>query len=360
MRNVALRALKMPNTHRLELPRRFTPTLTDVVIVHVAGPDVRHNIGGWPSVGFRERWQWRSPPAAANRERDCPRLEPSQQMQRATKQMEKPSPIASIRPREPGSVIDRNSTTDLMLASVPSLRAFAISLCGKVDRADDLVQAALLQALAHIDSFEPGSMIAWLITILRNIYRSEHRKRWREVEDSDGSHAATLTSQPDQASGLEFREFLAALGTLPPEQREALILVGASGLSYEEAAEICGCAIGTVKSRIHRARARLCELLPSRGEETRIRRRSQLQHAQDDRALGHDIASKCEARNAHGGADSSTVARKAPPNVYTPPPRRWRPVVSAGTSAPDLQFHSRRRNGPAGPFPLHISHHQSQ
>jgi RNA polymerase sigma-70 factor, ECF subfamily len=258
---------------------------------------------------------------------------------RATDHMEKPGSIASSRPRESRSVIDRNSTTDLMLASVPALRAFAISLCGNVDRADDLVQAALLQALSHIDSFQPGSMIAWLITILRNIYRSEHRKRRREVRDSDGSYAATLTSQPDQTSGLEFREFLAALGTLPPDRREALILVGASGLSYEEAAEICGCATGTIKSRVHRARARLCELLPLRGEQAGIRQRSQLRHAEDDRAFGQDIASKCEgvheeARSAYRGAGTPMVARKLPPNMCTPPPRRWRPIISAGTSAP--------------------------
>lgn len=185
-------------------------------------------------------------------------------MRRATEHMKRPGPIASSLPRESRLVIDRNSTTELMLASVPALRAFAISLCGKVDRADDLVQAALLQALSHIDSFQPGSMRAWLITILRNIYRTEHRKRWREVQDSEGSYAATLTSQPDQTSGLEFRELLAALGRLPPDQREALILVGVSGLSYEEAAEICGCAIGTIKSRVHRARARLRELLHCR------------------------------------------------------------------------------------------------
>jgi RNA polymerase sigma-70 factor (ECF subfamily) len=151
---------------------------------------------------------------------------------------------------------------DVMLAAVPGLRAFAISLCGNVDRADDLVQEALLRALANLRSFEPGTnMSAWLFTILRNLFRSEYRKRRREVEDADGSYAAQLTSLPEQTGRLEMGEFREALKLLPPEQRESLILVGASGFSYEEAAQICGCAVGTIKSRVNRARSRLAEIL---------------------------------------------------------------------------------------------------
>ena len=151
---------------------------------------------------------------------------------------------------------------DTMLSAVPSLRAFGISLCGNVDRADDLVQETLLRALANIDSFQPGTnMSAWLFTILRNLFRSEYRKRRREVEDTDGSYAETLKSQPEQTSRVEFEEFRTALNKLPDDQREALILVGASGFSYEEAAEICGCAVGTIKSRVNRARTRLSHLL---------------------------------------------------------------------------------------------------
>jgi RNA polymerase sigma-70 factor (ECF subfamily) len=154
------------------------------------------------------------------------------------------------------------SVRDAVLAAVPSLRAFAISLSGNVDRADDLVQETMLRALANIDSFQPGSnMSAWLFTILRNLFRSEYRKRRREVEDADGSYAETLKSQPEQASRVEFEEFRAALNKLPQDQREALILVGASGFSYEETAEICGCAVGTIKSRVNRARNRLAELM---------------------------------------------------------------------------------------------------
>jgi RNA polymerase sigma-70 factor (ECF subfamily) len=154
------------------------------------------------------------------------------------------------------------SVREAMLAAVPSLRAFAISLSGNVDRADDLVQETLLRAMANIDSFQPGTnMSAWLFTILRNLFRSEYRKRRREVEDTDGSYADTLKSQPEQHGRVEFEEFRTALAKLPSDQREALLLVGASGFSYEEAAAICECAVGTIKSRVNRARTRLAELL---------------------------------------------------------------------------------------------------
>ena len=149
-----------------------------------------------------------------------------------------------------------------MLTAVPSLRAFAISLSGNIDRADDLVQETLLRAMANIDSFQPGTnMSAWLFTILRNHFRSEYRKRRREVEDGDGHHVDSLKSPPQQHSRVEFEEFRRALAKLLPDQREALILVGASGFSYEEAAAICESAVGTIKSPVHRARTRLVELL---------------------------------------------------------------------------------------------------
>jgi len=151
---------------------------------------------------------------------------------------------------------------EAMLGAIPSLRAFAISLSGNVERADDLVQETLMRAIAHVDSFEPDSnMPAWLFTILRNLFRSEYRKRRREVEDSDGRYADSLKLHPEQLGRIEFGEFRAALAKLPHDQREALLLVGASGFSYEEAAAICECAVGTIKSRVNRARTRLTELL---------------------------------------------------------------------------------------------------
>jgi RNA polymerase sigma-70 factor, ECF subfamily len=150
----------------------------------------------------------------------------------------------------------------LVEREIPRLRRYARALTRNAERADDLVQETLLRALAHIDSFEPGTnMPAWLFTILRNLFRSEYRKRRREVEDADGRYAETLKSHPEQTGRVEFSEFRAALAKLPSEQREALILVGASGFSYEEAAAICGCAVGTIKSRVNRARTRLADLL---------------------------------------------------------------------------------------------------
>ena len=154
------------------------------------------------------------------------------------------------------------SVRDAMLAAVPSLRAFAISLSGNIDRTDDLVQDTLMRAMANMDLFKPGTnMSAWLFTILRNLFRSEYRKRRREVEDADGRHLDSLKSPPQQHSRLEFEEFRRALEKLLPDQREALILVGASGFSYEEVAAICESAVGTIKSRVNRARARLSKLL---------------------------------------------------------------------------------------------------
>jgi RNA polymerase sigma-70 factor (ECF subfamily) len=154
------------------------------------------------------------------------------------------------------------SERDAMLAAVPKLRAFAILFGRSIDRADDLVQETLLRAIAKINSFQPGTSIsAWLFTILHNVFRSEYRKRCREVEDADGNCADSLKSAPEQHGRVKFEEVRVALATLPRSQREAVLLVGASGFSYEEAAAICNNAVGTIKSRVNRARVRLSELL---------------------------------------------------------------------------------------------------
>jgi RNA polymerase sigma-70 factor (ECF subfamily) len=151
---------------------------------------------------------------------------------------------------------------EALLGAVPSLRAFGISLTGDVDRADDLVQDTLVRALANVHRFEPGTNLnAWLFTILRNLFHSEYRKRRREVEDADGSYAASLRTAPDQQAHVDFEDLRAALAKLPHDQREALLLVGAQGFSYDDAAAICGCAVGTIKSRVNRARKRLAELM---------------------------------------------------------------------------------------------------
>ncbi|HWK39284.1 MAG TPA: sigma-70 family RNA polymerase sigma factor [Hyphomicrobium sp.] len=151
---------------------------------------------------------------------------------------------------------------DDLVAAIPNMRAFAISLCGSRDRADDLVQEALVKAWNHLDSFEKGTNLkAWLFTILRNAYFSELRKTKREVADSEGQLAAKLSVPPEQPGHLDLLDLNRALAKLPPDQREALILVGAEGFSYEDAANISGCAVGTVKSRVNRARSRLNELM---------------------------------------------------------------------------------------------------
>jgi RNA polymerase sigma-70 factor (ECF subfamily) len=159
-------------------------------------------------------------------------------------------------------VTGETDVRDALLAAVPSLRAFAISLTNNIDRADDLVQDTLVRALANLDRFVPGTNLnAWLFTILRNLFHSDYRKRRREVEDVEGGHAARLAVRPEQGAHMDFEDFRAALAKLQPDQREALLLVGASGFSYEDAAEICGVAVGTIKSRVNRARVRLAELL---------------------------------------------------------------------------------------------------
>lgn len=149
-----------------------------------------------------------------------------------------------------------------MLACLPSLRAFAVSLCKRHDYADDLVQDTIMKAWAKKESFEHGTnMKAWLFTILRNEFYSQARKSGREIQDSDGYFTEQLANNPGQHGVLDLGDFKAALEKLPDDQREAIILVGASGFAYEEAAVICGCAVGTIKSRVSRARTRLAEIL---------------------------------------------------------------------------------------------------
>ena len=145
---------------------------------------------------------------------------------------------------------------------LPALRAFAISLTRDATQADDLVQDTIVKAWSNFDKFTPGSNLrAWLFTILRNTFFSAKRKTKREVPDPDGIHTAGLYEKPAHDGRLAFSDFQTAFDKLTPEQREVLILVGASGFSYEEAAEMTGVAVGTVKSRANRARQKLCELL---------------------------------------------------------------------------------------------------
>ncbi|CAM3751359.1 RNA polymerase sigma factor [Paracoccus yeei] len=161
---------------------------------------------------------------------------------------------------------------------LPALRAFALSLTREGASADDLVQDTIVKAWTHIDKFQPGTNLrAWLFTILRNTFYSGRRKTRREVSDTDGIHAARQATRPEHDGRLALNDFRAAFEKLPDEQREALILVGASGFSYEEAAGMTGVAVGTVKSRANRGRRRLAELLQlEEGEELEMTDRATL------------------------------------------------------------------------------------
>ena len=149
-----------------------------------------------------------------------------------------------------------------LLAAIPKLRAFALSLASHADHADDLVQETLMKAWNHQDSFQAGTNIkAWLFTILRNEYFSQLRKRKREVEDADGEYAGSVMTPGGQESQLAMADLRIALQQLPADQREAVVLVGASGFSYQEVADICAVPVGTVKSRVNRARNKLAVML---------------------------------------------------------------------------------------------------
>lgn len=151
---------------------------------------------------------------------------------------------------------------DSLPEHLPALRAFALSLTRNGAAADDLVQDTIVKAWSNFDKFAPGSNLrAWLFTILRNTFYSGRRKTRREVADSDGAHAATLVTAPAHDGRLAFGDFTRAFDQLSAEHREVLILVGASGFSCEEAAEMMGVAVGTVKSRASRARSRLSALM---------------------------------------------------------------------------------------------------
>ncbi len=154
-----------------------------------------------------------------------------------------------------------------LLAAIPRLRAFAFTLSGRNDGADDLVQETLMKAWAHHASFQPGTNLgAWLHTILRNEFYSRMRKRGREVEDVDGAFSSNVGVPAAQFGHLDMGDMEVALAQLPSEQRESLLLVAASGFSYEEAATICEVALGTIKSRVNRARTKLAEILDITGE----------------------------------------------------------------------------------------------
>lgn len=153
---------------------------------------------------------------------------------------------------------DAHSADDLaqdVLTLIPPMRAYARSLTRNVTDADDLVQETLVKALANIDKFVPGTKLrAWLFRIMRNTFLTDIHKRNRERPGAEDCVAGLLTVQPQHDIYLRGRRLMAAIATLPTKHREILILVVMMGESYEDAARLCDCAVGTVKSRVNRAR----------------------------------------------------------------------------------------------------------
>jgi len=231
----------------LGVPAAKCPAKVAALLAELKVPDIRYvKAAGLEILGFHD---------AARKE--LSRVAPPTKQQSAEDDGRKhPQPPPSPVPQT------RDAFSDEVVPAAPTLRAFAISLCGNVDRADDLVQETLVRAFANRDSFTMGTnMMAWLFTILRNYFRSEYRKRKREIEDWDGHYAATLKTQPEQPGVVELEEVYEAFAQVPPEQLKVLRLVGVSGFCYEEAATKLGISSGTVKSRLNRAREVLRRVL---------------------------------------------------------------------------------------------------
>lgn len=147
---------------------------------------------------------------------------------------------------------------------IPHLRAFSRSLCGNATLADDVAQDALLKAWNARERYTPGTNLkAWTFTILRNQFYSIKRRSWRATSLDQEVAEQTIVANSDAQKSVELNDLRRGLDMLSDDQREAIILVGATGLSYEEAAEICGCAVGTIKSRVSRARKNLETIMNS-------------------------------------------------------------------------------------------------
>ncbi len=158
---------------------------------------------------------------------------------------------------------------DDLVKSIPSLRAFAISLCHNRTEADDLVQETLIRAWNNLSNFQEGTNLkAWLFTILRNNFYNGLRRQKHQNEYARTMDNSHFVVQASQDKTMEFGDVMRNLADLPPDQREALILVTVENMSYEEVAAICACPIGTVKSRVNRARARLESLMEGSPEKS--------------------------------------------------------------------------------------------
>ena len=152
----------------------------------------------------------------------------------------------------------RSMIRDDIVALLPDLRAFSRFLCRERESADDLVQNTILAALDKRDQFTPGTNLkAWMFTIMRNRFYSDLRTQRRRPASIDSDTAPMLTAVDNPEAALALKELSSALFELSPQSREALVLVGAGGFSYEEAAALCGCSVGTLKARVSRARKQL-------------------------------------------------------------------------------------------------------
>jgi RNA polymerase sigma-70 factor, ECF subfamily len=197
---------------------------------------------------------------------------------------------------------------DEMVALMPQMHNFARSLCRDAVRAADLVQEALLRALSNVERFQPGTNLkAWLFTILRNEHYSQLRRQKFEAVGVDTTTLPEPSVLPDHDGEIELRELNSALSNLPTGQRTALLLVSASGLSYEEAAAICGCAVGTIKSRVARAREMLVELLDN--SKSAPRRRARARAAQSPRAARASRALPATRHVFHSSLSSAPSMR---------------------------------------------------
>jgi len=173
--------------------------------------------------------------------------------------------MAAVQDERHAAMTDRERDTIFqreLVKLIPHLRAFARTLTGNAAQADDLAQDAMIKAWDARKSFQLGTnMKAWTFMILRNQFYSDKRRSWRQIQLDQEAAERTLVAVDNPEAPLALDELRLAMAMLPDEQREALILVGAGGFAYEEAADICGCAIGTVKSRVSRARKALQGIL---------------------------------------------------------------------------------------------------
>ena len=177
--------------------------------------------------------------------------------------------VTEQKARQPRTAAEDSAFKRELVQLIPHLRAFARTLCGDATAADDLAQDAMMKAWDARASFQMGTnMKAWTFMILRNQFYSEKRRSWRQSQLDQEAAERTLVAVDDPEAPVALDELRQGLAMLPAEQREALILVGAGGFAYEEAAEICNCAVGTVKSRVSRARRALHAILEA-GEYAR-------------------------------------------------------------------------------------------